>query len=444
MTDAPPHTPKPPILARSVENLSTVLGVWHPSKRHRLIHANFSDALVPALILLLVQVLGYRVLQPHAALNIQVLQSFAGGTALALVAMALALMVLRQGVVLGQISVGVLWALVLGNLISIAALAGSDATSLVDWMIRRFGIVFVFALIFLVVRLGWRGLGAFAAFVFPTALIALPWFATLGAPPAVDDEVAFFDPDVEMIYAAQETLMDAQTSALRPGVENTPELFAVLGAGYPFEGVFRREVEAVGSLLSDRFAAKGRVISLINDDADQTSYPLMNRVNLQAALRTVAKAMNPEDIALVFLTSHGEPGALLTRFDQIISRDISAFDLNAALEEAGIGNAVIILPACYSGSFVDELRAPDRLILTGSDAQSVSFGCNDQNEWTEWGRAFFVDALSKTRDFRAAALLAQGNVTVREKEEGLPASSPQIVEGDRIGRILDDWLAEFD
>ncbi|CAN0587040.1 unnamed protein product, partial [Ectocarpus sp. 12 AP-2014] len=79
-----------------------------------------------------------------------------------------------------------------------------------------------------------------------------------------------------MIYAAQEALMNAQTSTLRQGIKDTPELFAVLGAGYPFEGVFRREVEAVSALLNGRFSAQDRVISLVNDESDFTTYPLMN------------------------------------------------------------------------------------------------------------------------------------------------------------------------
>lgn len=434
--------PKPSLLARTVENLSSVLGVWHPEKRKRLIHTHLGDVLVPMFVLLLMQILGYRVLQPHAALNIQVVQSLAGATALALVALVCALGLLRQSKQVWQIAVGVLWALALGNLLSIAALAASDATSLADWMLRRFALVYVPPLVFLVFRLGWVGIGAFACLVLPTVFVALPWLATVRTSSPVDD-TAYFDPDVEMIYAAQDELLRDQINGLRAGLPNKPELFAVLGAGYPFEGVFRREVEAVGALVADKYNAQGRVISLVNDDADLDSYPLMNRVNLTASLAAMAEVMNPEDIALVFLTSHGAQGQLSTRFHEVITRDLTTDDLNAALEQAGIGNVVLVLPACYSGSFVDSLRADDRLILTGADAESVSFGCNDQNEWTDWGRAFFVDALATTPDFREAARLAQISVAKREKAEGLPHSSPQIIEGKAIGRILDTWLTEL-
>ncbi|MEP3680610.1 MAG: C13 family peptidase [Paracoccaceae bacterium] len=438
-----PEPPNPPLLARSVENLSTVLGIWHASCSRRLIHHGMNDALVPALLLLVAQVLSYRVLQPFAAINIQVLQNFAGATALALVALMLVLVVMRKSAQAWQLCVGVLWALVIGNLLSMLALAASDATSLADWMFRKFGVTYVFALIFLIFRLGWHGLAAFAGFIVPTALVAAPWFASLGTPPANDD-VVLFDPDTEMIYAAQNELLEQQTTRLRPGIPGTPELFAVLGAGYPYEGVFRREVEAVEASLSDRFAAENRVISLVNDDADLTSYPLMNRVNLRAALEAISTAMNPEDVALLFLTSHGAPGIFSTTFYDVVSRDLTAVDLDDALQEAGIDNVIVVLSACYSGSFVETLSAPNRLILTAADADNVSFGCNDQNEWTDWGRAFFVDALAQTRDFREAARIAQIAVARQEKAESLPPSSPLIFEGERIGRILDAWLENLD
>lgn len=433
---------QPSLLARSVENLSTVLGVWHPAYRHRMFHAGVGDALFPALLLLLVQVLDYRVLQPHAALNIQVVQSLAGGSALALVAASLVLVLLRQSPQVWPLGVGLLWALVLGTLASTAALGLSEATSLGDWMLRRFGVVFVFALVFLVCRLGWRGLVAFAGATLPTAFVALPWVVTISAP-APEEDVVFFDPDVESIYATQSALLEEQTVRLRPGVADKTEVFAVLGAGYPYEGVFRREVEAIGAILEDQFKAQDRVISLVNDDADQTTFPLMNRVNLRAALGAVSRKMNGDDVVLLYLTSHGSPGTLSINFDPLITRDLAPSDIDKALRDAGIRNAIVILPACYSGSFVQVLDGENRLILTGTDSESVSFGCNDQNEWTQWGRAFFNDALSQTRDFRQAALLAREAVKQREKDEGLPQSSPQIIEGSAIGRILDALVLDL-
>ena len=438
----PSQTPAPSLLARSVENFISVLGVWHSSLRHRAIYAGLGDLLVPVVVLLLVQTIGYRVLQPFAGFNIQVLQSFAGGTALALFSFIVCLALLRKSDKAWELVVGLLWALVIGTFLSIAALKLGAVTSPADWMVRKFGVVFLVPLLFLLARLGsWSGGSAFVALIIPTLLIALPWYSSLGRN-TPDEEAYFFDPDIEKIYAAQPELLNAQISNLRPGMPGKVELFAVLGAGYPFEGVFRREVEAVSELLAEQFGAVDRVLSLVNSERDQDTYPLMNRVNLTAALKATAAAMNPEDVALLFLTSHGGPGVLSTSFYEVVTRDVTPNDVSSALDDAGISNAVIIISACYSGSFIDALAAPDRLILTAADADNVSFGCNDKNEWTDWGRAFFVDALAQTRDLRQAAVIARDAVAKREVVEKLPPSSPQISEGADIGRVLDALLAE--
>ena len=208
--------------------------------------------------------------------------------------------------------------------------------------------------------------------------------------------------------------------------------------------VFAREVMSVGALLEEQMGARDRVVRLVNDDAAPTAFPLMNRVNLRRALKRAGDAMDADDILFLFLTSHGEPNILSMQFQSVISRDIGPGDVAGALDDAGIGNAIIVISACYSGSFVEELAAPDRLILTAARADRTSFGCSDAAEWTEWGRAFFVDAWPETPDPRLAAVRAQEIVAAREVERKIEASHPQIVEGDAIGAVIDRWLARLE
>ncbi|NNF89905.1 MAG: hypothetical protein HKM96_00890, partial [Boseongicola sp.] len=132
------------------------------------------------------------------------------------------------------------------------------------------------------------------------------------------------------------------------------------------------------------------------------------------------------------------------RFDPVITRDIRPEDIADALDEADIGNAIIVISACYSGSFTDALAAPDRLILTAASADRTSFGCSDTAVWTEWGRAFFVESWPQNRDPRVAAVRAQEIVAKRETQRGLETSSPLIVEGDEIGAVIDRWLETLD
>ncbi len=102
---------------------------------------------------------------------------------------------------------------------------------------------------------------------------------------------------------------------------------------------------------------------------------------------------------------------------------------------------MIVISACYSGSFANELVADHHLIITAAAPDRNSFGCRDQNEWTDWGRAFFAEALTTTRDFRDAARIAQETVASRESAEGLTSSQPMMVEGKAIGPVLDRLLS---
>ena len=67
--------------------------------------------------------------------------------------------------------------------------------------------------------------------------------------------------------------------------------------------------------------------------------------------------------------------------------DLRAAELRSILDAAGIGWRVIVISACYSGSFVDELRSDRTLVITASRADRNSFGCSNEADMTYFGRA---------------------------------------------------------
>ena len=277
---------------------------------------------------------------------------------------------------------------------------------------------------------------AFYALPLAMALLEASLSQLTGTEDGTADAV-YVPPDTEMIYLAQESLLASQVSALRDANPEMVELFALLGAGHPYQTVFRREVEAVAGLLENAYGAQGRIIKLVNSAAAHTAYPLLNRTNLQAAVDALSQTMDEDDVLLLFLTSHGSPGRLNILFDGLIGRDLTPSDIDEALSTGGVKNVIIILSACYSGSFVDELARPERLVLTAARHDRTSFGCAHENEWTNWGRAFFAQALSDERDPRRAAEIAQEIVAKLEAKGGLTPSEPQISIGAAIGPALD-------
>ncbi len=254
-----------------------------------------------------------------------------------------------------------------------------------------------------------------------------------------DDEEArnFNIPDPEVIYPLQASLMVDQIDTLAEQTPGQVDLYALVGAGYPIQTVFQREVAAMQELLEDRFDAKGQVLRLGAQYDSPTGWPLLNRTNLSEGLAALADKMDTdEDIALVFLTSHGSPNRISTAFRGLTYNDLTAPELAVALETSGIQNTVIVISACYSGSFIGELKAPNRLILTASAADRNSFGCDDSNQFTDWGAAFFGEALTQTFDFIEAAEMAAETVAAREAEQGVTPSLPKIADGGGLDEVL--------
>jgi hypothetical protein len=431
----------PGVIERAVENLVAVLTALLPGQRRRRVYVGLADGLVAFGVLIALCVMAAAGQTEETVSNLAMLAFVAGLAALSIGLAVLASFAMRTGRA-EETAVGLLWALAIGAGISVLVLSGAAVAGRgVPVFLAVLPGLLPAVLYLLSVHGPLRGVVIALAAALPVFAVT---YEMVVAQLAEDGGVAEVSlPDAEWIHALQGDLVLSE-AALPPGTPGTPEIFAILGAGYPYEAVFAREVAAVEVLLNERFGAEGRVVTLINDDADQMAGPLLNRVNLRRALDQVSARMDAEDILFLFLTSHGAPGLLSTEFYPLITRDILPGDIAGALDAVGIGNAIIVISACYSGSFVEALAAPDRLILTAAHEDRTSFGCSDEARWTEWGRAFFVDAWPKLRDPRAAARLAQEIVTGREAEQGYAPSEPQIFEGEEIGPALERWLATLE
>lgn len=247
--------------------------------------------------------------------------------------------------------------------------------------------------------------------------------------------------DVEQVYYSQFRLIAKATRALedqRPGVT---DLYFVGFAGDAHQDVFLREIRSVRTLFDDRFDTRGRSIALINNRATVAREPLASAHNLLAALDQVSARMDPdEDVLFLYLTSHGTPGVLDVKFDPLHLNDLTAVSLRKMLDETGIKWRVIVISACYSGSFIAPLKTENSLIVTAARADRVSFGCSHENDFTYFGRAYFDEALRRTYSFIDAHAEASKTVDRWETAEELKPSLPQI----HIGAAIRPKLAEIE
>ncbi len=289
----------------------------------------------------------------------------------------------------------------------------------------------------------WLRAGLVMAVVFlGTKDIALRWFS-------VDELYVFpnawadtYTPvDVEALYAAQGRLMGEQVSALAPQVPGQTDVFALALGGTEDQSVFLTEVESVSAILHAQYGSGARTLKLANSHDHPMRYPMANRANLARALQEIGARQGPEDLAFLFLTSHGKKDVFSLDFHEAGTTDLTAAEFKVMLDASGIGPAVIVVSACFSGSFIDDIEGPDRLVITAARGDRTSFGCRDRAEWTEFGESFFHKALRADRDPRKAFAVAAEDVAGKEAAGKLTPSLPQIAEGSAIGAVLDRVLA---
>jgi len=242
----------------------------------------------------------------------------------------------------------------------------------------------------------------------------------------------------EQVLYAQADLLEDALDRIAPGRPGVTELYSIAFAGNGAEDVFLSEALGVNEIMADLFDTADRSVVLANSQKHAGETPFATVTALQRALTTVAERMDDgEDILFLFLTSHGAPDHTLdVSLAPYELEQLTPVRLRALLDESGIRFRVIIVSACYSGGFIRSLSNPDTMVITASGADRTSFGCRDGRQWTDFGQAYFKEALPATGSFEGALQRARELIAQREAAAKLPASEPQIFVGDAIRERL--------
>lgn len=246
----------------------------------------------------------------------------------------------------------------------------------------------------------------------------------------------------------QRALLDRALAGLEPSDPKRISMYFLGVAGDGKQEVFRREVEYVRDQFAHSYGTGGRAVTLINSRSTFEAVPMATATSLREALSAIATRMDKDkDILFLFLSSHGskEHDFSLDQLDMNV-RDLSAEDLAAMLKETGIRWKVVVVSACYSGGFIDPLKDDYSLIVTAARSDRRSFGCDDENDFTYFGEAFFKEALPRSGSFQEAFRDAQRLVSARELSDldgkEPPAdhfSLPQMHTAEPVERHLERW-----
>jgi hypothetical protein len=208
----------------------------------------------------------------------------------------------------------------------------------------------------------------------------------------------------------------------RPGVTDVYILsFGLWGP----QSVFESEAKGAARILESQLGSRGRTIVRFNTKRRSDATPS----SLLAAAQAAGRALDPaEDVVVLVLTSHGAPEGIGMAAGRSM-RIMTPSDVGVLLNETRAQHRVVIVSACYSGTFAKALADARTLVITAAAADKPSFGCRDGATWTYFGDAFFNRAMRGEARLDAAFEKARAFVTLRERREGFDPSNPQIAGG---------------
>ncbi|MEM7706715.1 MAG: C13 family peptidase [Pseudomonadota bacterium] len=242
----------------------------------------------------------------------------------------------------------------------------------------------------------------------------------------------------------QEALLTEALEAVPSERPGEIDLYIVQVAGDGRQEVFRREVEFASAFYGGEWQAADRLVTLANSRISVERLPMATRSSLRRTLEAVAGKMDrDQDILLLYLTSHGSSDHELSLAQRGMRLpDLPAAELGEMLREVDIEHKVVIVAACYSGGFIPHLDDGKTLVMTSARADRNSFGCADQNEMTDFGRAFLAESLSESESLVEAFGLAREKVAEWEEEQDLTPSEPQLLRAEAVEAQLAAWRAK--
>jgi len=225
----------------------------------------------------------------------------------------------------------------------------------------------------------------------------------------------------------QRDLIDAQIAQFPVEAATAGRVYFLGFAGYGEERVFAEEIKLAAHNVGRKYGSAHRSVLLLNDRRDLTTHPLASTSSLRYALSALGRVMNrDEDVLFLALSSHGWRDATIDVSNEgMTPQTLSATTLAELLAESGIRWKVIVVSACFSGTFVKPLADDHTIVITAASRNRASFGCSDTRHLTYFGEAFFQDALPGAAQIRDAFETARKEIRRREKEEGMRASQPQ-------------------
>ena len=249
-------------------------------------------------------------------------------------------------------------------------------------------------------------------------------------------------PLTEKVIAEDRQRLNNQIESLNPEQPGVTDAYFLAVGGDGTESVFMRDIQVARTGLQSQFDVENRAIMLLNH-RDYDIFPLATRTSVASALEALDKQMNSEeDLLVVHLVSHGgRDGNLVFQQPGIDLPDLSPEDFAEMLEPLNARRKLLVVSACYSGHWLNQLKDSNTLIMTSARDDRTSFGCGDDSEMTWFTKAVYQSVGLSLTD--PDAMFEQISEQIRAWEEDIGMeednwSYPQY----HLGEDLREWLRQ--
>ncbi|KRD27402.1 peptidase C13 [Acidovorax sp. Root267] len=189
------------------------------------------------------------------------------------------------------------------------------------------------------------------------------------------------------------------------------------------------------------------MLKLANPARDQpTDWPQATPENFSLVMSKMAEVARPQDRVLLLISTHSNPGLLNISVGGKHVPPITTKALSDALAPLNKVPTLVVLSACYSGAFVEPLKAPNRVVLAATDVGRTTFNCQYNGNNTPFAEALFSQSGAENRSMADWMGEAQKAIAAQEKRRKVSASQPRIFVGDKAkawaDQPLKNWLQE--
>lgn len=240
--------------------------------------------------------------------------------------------------------------------------------------------------------------------------------------------------------AAQHALLQAEIGGLLPPKQGATNIYALGVGGWADQDVFLKELDGGLAAIGGILPIQGHTLRLVNHHETTESAPIANQRNFAAAVHAIGAAMNKDgDVLVLLMTSHGTPTGFGLRLPSGVTTELTPQEVAGTLDKEGIKNRIVIVSACFAGTFLPPLANDDTIVLTASDANNTSFGCAPERDWTYFGDALFRQSIRRGWDLQHAFDNARVLISGWEMMDRARPSNPQA----HFGPTLVAKLAPF-